>query len=131
MELGNVRLYVEANKELFGERRKVLATWEGPPIAEVGWWRTMSVEPSKTQPFNLGSFRVKYVADGHGDTIIVRRGTGIGRVYEAIYKIDHWLMYHFLWRVILTLSIWGLANKPRETEYIGWHLVKDKWFKRK
>lgn len=75
---------------------------------------------------------VPYVAvvvgyDAVSDSYIIQNVDSMGSAFLALqYKISQALA-PIMYRMILTLAIWGLANYPKPGDSVGWYLVKDRW----
>jgi hypothetical protein len=102
-------------------------TWDAP-LAYVDC-RLLDTFPSSFGLYEVGPYIAKVVGfePGYGITIIAKVDHPLATLYPV------WLPLRSVWqwfttRFVYTLAVWGLANYPRDGCYIGWYLIKERWF---
>lgn len=87
--------------------------------------------PSSGDLYEIGPYIAKVVPESYDfvcdNYTIVKVDHPLAWFYAAKWRINSELQW-FTSRLIYTLAIWELANKPEPGNRIGWHLVKERWF---
>lgn len=86
--------------------------------------------PSSGDLYEIGPYIAKVVPESYdfvGDSCtIVKVDRPLAWFYAAKWRINSKLQW-FMSRLIYTLAIWELANRPEPGNHIGWYLVKERW----
>lgn len=117
------QILIDHKRELYGSTETVRL--EGGPVYRVG---RMYMDHVQGDRFQLGPYRFRILPDDW------RWCDNVDCVLDQPRYLPLWVQAHvhnwwrtwFTPKVVLTLVVWGLAQRPREGEIIGWHLVRRK-----
>jgi len=86
--------------------------------------------PSSGDLYEIGPYIAQVVPESYdfvGDSYtIVKVDHPLAWFYVAKWRTSKKLQW-FTSRLIYTLAVWELANKPDPGDRIGWYLVKERW----
>lgn len=101
-------------------------TWEDGTLAKVS--RRLVGKHDVGDVVEIGPYVAVIVGhDCVSDSYIIQNVDSARSSFLALqYKIKQALA-PIMYRLILTLAIWGLANYPKPGDYVGWYLVKERW----
>lgn len=103
-------------------------TWESGELARIN--RSFLDGDYKVGDYlEIGPYLSEIVGyDMVSDNYIVRNVESLrGSLLATWYKARR-MLAPLTFRTIMTLAVWGLANKPAPGERVGWHLIKERWF---